>query len=830
MSVLYNRYEKSILADCAVSNTDEAILELVEEHEVEYYDGLIPSDSSWDVFMNLSRMRNSLLNWYDFSPGADILEINSGYGALTGLLCDRGGQVTALESSMLRARILNKRYSGRENLRVCAGDLDDISEEQKFDYIVAVGVLEGKRHQTIAYVKRLLNMLRPSGKLLIAVENRYGAKYFCGETNDLVSTPFGGINRSLSGDRGLFSRQELIDCVVSAGSHKYKIFYPMPDYKLTQAVYTDEYMPKGSIRDRIIPYYMHPENLVALEDRIYDDLIRNKVLHFFANSFLVECSLDAEEEKAIYAALSTDRERAHAFATVIQNDDTVVKRALYPEGTAVLQSVYENLCSICGRGISIVPVRIQGGCLEMPFIREKNLADLLAEMIHRDREEFEATIEKLYQEILRSSEHVSISQSALNMKKIPEEEIGAILKEAYIDMIPYNCFYSDGVFSFYDQEFKRENFPAKYVLFRVLRYMYFYIPDAERIIPLQYFKEKYLLVRLWGIFEKEEAQFIDENRNSSAMEQFYKWTRVDEEILPKCEEMTSARTVQPEEYDYENDEQLKAVKEVQLDLLKYFSGFCQKYDLRYCAIYGTLLGAVRHRGFIPWDDDIDLAMPREDYERLKVLAEEKMEEPYFFQIPENDPECFYGGYGKLRNSMTGGLEGINSGHKCNQGIWIDIFPLDVCYEDEEKRRKHIGRINFVQQLLRYKVYPERKWILNDVSGGRLHMIKMLSRFISHKRLCRYLDELIRGCGEESDKLAILSRYMKPDKVAVFEKEDFAFAFPMEFEDTKISVPVGYKNWLYKNVGEDYMIYPRPKFRVPHHTAKFAVERSYREMI
>ena len=298
MSVLYNRYEKSILADCAVSNTDEAILELVEEHEVEYYDGLIPSDSSWDVFMNLSRMRNSLLNWYDFSPGADILEINSGYGALTGLLCDRGGQVTALESSMLRARILNKRYSGRENLRVCAGDLDDISEEQKFDYIVAVGVLEGKRHQTIAYVKRLLNMLRPSGKLLIAVENRYGAKYFCGETNDLVSTPFGGINRSLSGDRGLFSRQELIDCVVSAGSHKYKIFYPMPDYKLTQAVYTDEYMPKGSIRDRIIPYYMHPENLVALEDRIYDDLIRNKVLHFFANSFLVECSLDAEEEKA----------------------------------------------------------------------------------------------------------------------------------------------------------------------------------------------------------------------------------------------------------------------------------------------------------------------------------------------------------------------------------------------------------------------------------------------------------------------------------------------------------------------------------------------------
>ena len=829
MSVLYNRYEKSILEDCAVSNTDEAILGLIEEYEEEYYDGLIPSDSSWDVFMNLSRMRNSLLNWYDFGSGAEILEINSGYGALTGLLCDRGDQVTALESSMLHARILNKRYSRRENLRICAGNLDDIPEGQNFDYIVTIGAFDGRLSRNAEYVKKLLGMLKPSGKLLIAVENRYGSRYFCGETNELVSTPFGGINGTLSGERSLFSRQELIDCVLEAGAQKYKIFYPMPDYKLTQAVYTDEYMPGGSIRDRVIPYYMHPENLVALEDRIYDDLIKNKVLHFFANSFLIECSLDAKEDKAIYAALSTDRERSHAFATVIQNNDTVIKRALYPEGKAVLQNVYENLCDIRNRGVSIVPVRMQDSCLEMPFIREKNLADLLAEMIHRDREEFEDIIEKLYQEILRSAEHVSISRSALNMKKIPEEEIGAILREAYIDMIPYNCFYSDGVFSFYDQEFKRENFPAKYVLFRTLRYMYFYIPDAESIIPLQYFKEKYLLVRLWGIFEKEEARFIDENRNSSAMEQFYKWTKVDEKKLPGHEEMPSIRAVQSG-YDYENDEQLKAVKEVQLDLLKYFSGFCRKYDLRYCAIYGTLLGAVRHRGFIPWDDDIDIAMPRADYERLKALAEEKMEEPYFFQIPENDPECFYGGYGKLRNSMTSALEGVNSGHKCNQGIWIDIFPLDDCYEDEEKRRKHISRINFVQQLLRYKVYPEREWILNDVSRGRQHMIKMISRLISHKKLCRYLDELITGCGEETDKLAILSRYIKPDELAVFEKEDFAFAFSMEFEDTEISVPVGYKNWLYKNVGEDYLIYPRPKFRVPHHRAKFAVDKSYREMI
>lgn len=830
MSVLYNFYEKSILENCTVSDTDEMILSLVEEYEEEYYDGLMPDDCNWEVFVNLSRMRNSLLNWYSFKQDASILEINSGYGALTGLLCDRGREVTALEGSMLRARILNKRYSKRTNLQICVGNLENISEDRKFDYIVAAGALENIQINILEYLKQLKSKLKEGGKLLIAVENRYGLKYFCGETNELVKVPFEGINKyPQGGDMNLLSRQELINIIQNVGFCNYKLYYPMPDYKLTQAVYTDEYMPQESIRDRIIPYYLHPENLVAVEDRIYDDLIQNKVLHFFANSFLIECSVDSEAENVIYAALSTDREKSHAFATIIQSDNFVIKKALYPEGIKVLRNIYENLCNIQKAGISVVPVKMKDDHLEMPFIKQKNLADMLTEIIHKDKSEFEEIIDKLYSVILKSSEHVSTAQCALNMKKIPVEEVGIILKEAYIDMIPYNCFYSNGTFSFYDQEFKRRNFPAKYILFRVLRYMYFYIPDAETIIPLQYFKEKYLLVRLWGIYEKEEARFIEENRNCDSLVQFYKWAHLDRERILSKGEMSLNEVVKPE-YDYEVDEELKAVKKAQLEILKYFSGFCQKNDLRYCAIYGSLLGTVRHRGFIPWDDDIDVAMPREDYEKLKELANNSIKMPYFFQFPENDAECFYGGYGKLRNSMTCGLEGINAGHKCNQGIWIDIFPLDNCYENEEKRYKHIRKINFCQQLLWYKVYPERKEKFKDMSGGKLFVIKILSRIFSHKKLCRYLENIITECDEETDKLAILSRYLKPDEVKVFDKHDFEHSFMMEFEDTLMPVPIGYGNWLRKNVGADYMIYPRPKERVPHHRARYAVDKSYLEMI
>ena len=124
-----------------------------------------------------------------------------------------------------------------------------------------------------------------------------------------------------------------------------------------------------------------------------------------------------------------------------------------------------------------------------------------------------------------------------------------------------------------------------------------------------------------------------------------------------------------------NKDLLRQVQLIQLEILKDFVKVCNKYNLQYFLDGGTLLGAVRHKGFIPWDDDLDLAMPREDYDTLIEIAPEIFDEPYFLQTPENDIGCFYGGYSKLRNSNTTGLEKRNKNHVCNQGIWIDILML-----------------------------------------------------------------------------------------------------------------------------------------------------------
>lgn len=121
----------------------------------------------------------------------------------------------------------------------------------------------------------------------------------------------------------------------------------------------------------------------------------------------------------------------------------------------------------------------------------------------------------------------------------------------------------------------------------------------------------------------------------------------------------------------------RKIWDVELDLLERFKQICHKYNLNYCASSGTLLGAVRHKGFIPWDDDIDLFLPWKDYKKLLEIAPNECQYPYFFQsfLTEKDGEA---SASRLRRSDTTGYtlwEQENVGPDYDRGIFIDIFPL-----------------------------------------------------------------------------------------------------------------------------------------------------------
>ena len=128
--------------------------------------------------------------------------------------------------------------------------------------------------------------------------------------------------------------------------------------------------------------------------------------------------------------------------------------------------------------------------------------------------------------------------------------------------------------------------------------------------------------------------------------------------------------------NYKVSSEMKKVWNVELELLKKLDEVCKKNNLRYFGDSGTLLGAVRHNGFIPWDDDIDVVMLREDYDKLIEIGNKEFNDPFFLQSAYSDTG-YYREHAQLRNSNTSGIL-VYEGNSVefNQGIFLDIFPLD----------------------------------------------------------------------------------------------------------------------------------------------------------
>jgi len=280
--------------------------------------------------------------------------------------------------------------------------------------------------------------------------------------------------------------------------------------------------------------------------------------------------------------------------------------------------------------------------------------------------------------------------------------------------------------------------------------------------------------------------------------------------------------------DYRVTEDIKQLWAIELDLIEKLKDVCDRNNLKYFIDGGTLLGAVRHQGFIPWDDDVDIVMPRKDFEKLKKIAPYEFSEPYFLQTEDNDPDIFLGGYAKLRNSNTTMFEHKHIEHSANFGVWIDIFILDYLYEDISKRRKQIKKIRYLQRLIYAKTYREHKVFLN-LSPFKWTIYKIQALFCSRNWLCKQLMK-VSTCCKESSLLASFhysySRYWP----VFFEKENYAEATLLDFEFLKLPAPIGYDRVLKSLYGNDYMEYPPLEQRRPHHNVIFEPDIPYKNYL
>lgn len=280
-------------------DVEKSIISYLEKYGEENADEIFSKDMRWPVFYHITPIRKNILKWYPIEKEAEVLEIGAGMGAITGILCDKAKYVTSVELSKQRASSIITRCKDRENLEIIVGNFNDIKFDKKFDYITLIGVLEyaslytNSKTPYIDFLKYIKSLLKPKGKLLIAIENQFGLKYFAGSPEDHTGKVFDGI-LGYENKKGIrtFGKNELTSILEESGFKYSKFYYPYPDYKLPSQIFSSEYLPTKKDIDKYLPYLSNEYTFeVFNEKEALNDIIKNNQFEFFANSFFVEASI-----------------------------------------------------------------------------------------------------------------------------------------------------------------------------------------------------------------------------------------------------------------------------------------------------------------------------------------------------------------------------------------------------------------------------------------------------------------------------------------------------------------------------------------------------------
>ena len=269
--------------------------------------------------------------------------------------------------------------------------------------------------------------------------------------------------------------------------------------------------------------------------------------------------------------------------------------------------------------------------------------------------------------------------------------------------------------------------------------------------------------------------------------------------------------------------QLSELQQYLLDMFDSFHRFCICNHLKYYALGGTLLGAIRHKGFIPWDDDIDIGMPRKDYDIFAQLLSDKMiDDRYLLETPHSADLKYNFPYCKLYDTKTTMIE--NTSKELTRGIFIDIFPLDGLGSTIDEARENYKLIDQKMKILRLqkvKISADRSFIKNLV----LFMVQHLPfKSLSERKLCIDIEELC--CRQDFDRCVYGGNLVGAwGFKEVMEREIYGKPVLYQFENIYINGPQNAEKYLSHQYGDWKKLPPKEK-QVSHHDYYLDLHKGY----
>lgn len=508
----------------------------------------------------IRELPKGLVKWHTFQPAQRALYITCGTlidDALADALKESGVSVDCVET----------------------GQLEEICNNQ-YDYVVVTSAIEHTDNikGAVNLLKHLRRAVKDQGKLFLGMDNRLGIRYFCGDRDKYTNRNFDGVENyirsklySFEQMKGrCYAKAEIKEMLEASGFSSYRFFSVFPVLERPQILLADDYLPNEQLEIRIFPQYNYAGTVFLEEEILYDTLIKNDLFHTMANAFWIECSLDGILPDAGQVTMSMDRGRENAMFTIVHKSGYVEKRPVYEEGRYKLDSLQDSVCYLREHNINMIATEIKNNACIMPYITAQSAVDYLRKQLIAGREIFLHEMDRIWNIILNSSEHVPFEDIDWERympgwenrvegdplkekwKKIAygtqdeQDSIGVILKRGYIDLVPLNAFYDGKDYIYYDQELYIENLPAKVIMLRTIDIVYLKNEYLEDLLSAEDLKKRYGLLQCQDLFCAFTRKFLRDLRNDRILKDYHKMVRKNVNTIHSNRQKINYST---EEYD-----------------------------------------------------------------------------------------------------------------------------------------------------------------------------------------------------------------------------------------------------------------------------------------